>query len=126
MPPVKNLDAFNSPPFKILLGGQEYLVPGDYPIVDMLRADELQEKITAGDADQAAAAAKELYERILRLVQVNQPDVTELPLHPTTLLGFFQIAYGDAEPEPDPTPPKKAASTRSTAAKKSRSRSPRS
>lgn len=114
----------------VKLGGKRYKLPGDIPIPDYLAIQRLSNSITeaAGEADgeQVAQVMEELYERVLELFRIEQPDLEELPLGPQRLGALVVAIYTRAaEEDADATdPPTRRAGTRSSSSRrKSRSRS---
>lgn len=130
---VKDLDVLAADPRDVKLAGKIYLVPGDLPIPTMLRLERYSQRMaelaadTADDAGAAQEAQKEavlsLYEEILALFQVYQPDLTEIPIQMPQLVGIVNRIYGDDEEAEDPENPTQPPAGKTKKSSKSRSRS---
>lgn len=119
---------------KVKLGGQIYLLPGDLPIEEMLSLSRAWERMNAGiggtDGDELV---DDLYQRVLALFRVRQPDLEELPIGVLAVARLIVRLYsGPDDDEPagraaDPTPPPKAGAGRArgtTQTSKKKRRSP--
>jgi hypothetical protein len=110
----------------VKVDGQIYDLPGDIPIPRYLEIERLVDRLD--DPEQAdGQGLKRLYEQILDLFRVRQPDLEELPIGPRRLGAlvvqlYSQAADGDGGEEERPT----RAGTRSTSRKTGRSRGSRS
>ena len=118
---IVDLDALAGSPRKVKLGGEVYTLPSDIPAplyLKLLHLGELGER----DEDPSVDDVADIYNRMLKLFQVHQPDLEELPIGLTQLMESVGALYGggaDDEDEPGPT-------RTTTASSRSRSRSSRS
>jgi hypothetical protein len=83
---VINLDELGGPAKKVILDGQEFILPGDLPIDLYIEMAEAERRFEDEDADDLAIL-KSLRDRVLELFQFHQPDLQELPRS----AGFRQI-----------------------------------
>jgi hypothetical protein len=94
---------------RLIPDGPIYRLPPDVPVPLMLRLEH------HADGEVTAEFVQDLYDEILELFRVYQPDLDRLPIGLTQLLTFVRTVYAAEEPEPDPpAPPKRAAGTAST------------
>jgi hypothetical protein len=113
-----DLDELAPEPKGVKLGGTRYLVPADIPLPLSIRLSRL-----SGEPDDSSAT--DLYEEVLALFRVHQPDLKSLPIGASQLFSTILAIYGPKK-EPDPTPAKpraKRAGTKSTSRNQSRPRS---
>jgi len=110
---IRDLDVLLPQPIRVKLGGREYLVPGDIPAPTFLRLQELAQEADAEGADSAdnLAVMRELYEMLLDLFRVHQPDVEELPIGLGQMVAAVGQIYG-GQAAPPTTPP--SSGTRTT------------
>lgn len=118
-PVIIDLDALAPPDLNVRLGGKTYRFPGDCPLPVFLRIQALQQKVDAGEDEDALLA--DVQEVILELFQVKQPTMKQLPagigvIGLMSLIGTLYGAEDTAAPADPPVPAKKrpAAGTRST------------
>lgn len=133
MTDATNLDLLTGEPKKVTLQGTDYLLPADLSIPTAIRVEELTARITQSgeEGDETAEAGGEallaLYDELLELFRVHQPDLDRVRLSPQQAVLLVPSVYGGVDltklgedEEPDPTKP---ASTPST---KSRAKTPKS
>ncbi len=110
----------------VKLGGVLYKLPGDIPTPDFLAISRAHARLTEPQetAEDMILAAEGLYERILELFQVRNPDVEKVPLGLQQAISLVYELYRVDQPaeEAVPDPPEPTAggtrSTRKPAAKK--------
>lgn len=122
MAKITNLDAILGAPRKVELQGETYLVPYDLPVELYLRVNSVPEDATEKEIIES------LYDDLLGLFQVHQPDLESLPVTLTQAVRAIPLIYNDtAEDEPEkpagnPTRPRgRAAGTRRKTTTRSRS-----
>jgi hypothetical protein len=120
---IVDLSAVAGPPKKVRFqeGGEIFKFPADIPVPLYLRLTTLEDEELDDNE-----AAQEIYDELLELAQVHQPDVDSLPIGLVAMVQAIPRIYGDAPDEEDgkPTRPTKGG-TRSTKTRK-RSRSSKS
>lgn len=132
MADVTNLDDLAGPPKRVVLGGVEYLLPGDIPIDLFIEMADAEQSFDDEEADELAII-KNLRDRVLELFQFHQEDMESLPPGAgfrtvLQLVGAVYRAKGDDEEKPEleaaeEDRPTKATPTRKSPAKRSRSAS---
>lgn len=106
---IIDLDSVLGKPKVVQLDGKRYKLPADLPAPLFL-------KLAAGSADDfSAETVRELYEDVLALFRVHQPDMDDLPVGMVQMYTIIPRVYMGSD-DADP-PPKAAAGTRSTSRK---------
>lgn len=101
-----DLDTVLPEDITVRLGGADYHLPGDIPVPDFLAISRAHARLGAAeDADDAIGATEALYERILQLFQVRQPDLPRIPLGVQQAVALVFELYRVDEPEVAPDPP---------------------
>lgn len=112
---IIDLDIALSEPITVKLAGKTYKLPGDIPAPLYLTITNLGEQDDADDE----AATRQVYEQMLELFRVHQPELTSLPISIPQLVLLVPRVYGGWEPEETAEArPTKRAGTRSTSRKK--------
>lgn len=108
----------------VRLGGVVYELPGDIPIPDYLAITKAADALDTAAGEDALERLDDLYQRILALFQVHNPDLDKLPLGVASLVRLIQRLYG-VEDAADPQKPadKPAAGTRNTSRKTTKRKS---
>lgn len=107
------------------IDGVVYDLPGDIPVPDYLEiarlADSLDDEADDGaDPEAAGEKLQALYDRVMDLFRVHQPDLDELPIGPQRLASLVVQLYtglADQDEPERPTKPRRAG-TRSTSPKR--------
>lgn len=90
---------------QVRIGGEIYLLPGDLPIEQMLGLSRAWERMSTGiggkDGDDLV---DDLYQRVLELFRVRQPDLQELPIGVLAVARLIVRLYGGLDDEPAATP----------------------
>lgn len=115
---VTDLDVLAPARKRVRLAGQEYELPGDVPVATMLELERLAQEAERGDMDDYEAG-RLLYEQVLGIFRVHQPDIVSLPFGIEQLAAFVPTVYGEEPPAEDesaegPTPPQAEAGTKSS------------
>lgn len=113
---IVDLDAVVGPPKKVRLGGTVYVLPGDIPVELYLALNQAAQAEEAGDGDQVEI----LYEQLLDLFRIHQPDLETLPLSMTQLVQAIPTIYGGADTDEGKEPPKRTRASRGTASTRQR------
>lgn len=120
---IIDLDAAAPEDLGVKCGGKIYDLPGDIPIPDFLEIERavavLEGREEAPEGTTATDALQRLYDLVLDLFRVKQPDLEKLPIGPVRLGALIVQIYsaaGDADGAGGGRPPK--ASTRSTSRSK--------
>ncbi|HEY0391027.1 MAG TPA: hypothetical protein VGC63_04895 [Solirubrobacterales bacterium] len=120
---IIDLDAAVPENLGVKCGGVVYDIPGDIPIPDYIEIERLVEALNDPEAEGSGQERlSELYDRVLELFRVKQPDLEELPIGPRRLGVLVVSLYsGGAEVEDDEKRPTRAStpSTKKTPRKKS-------
>jgi hypothetical protein len=115
--PLVSFSSVQFPDIVVVLDDHELRVPGDIPIPRMIEIDRamratVDENTSPGDQGDALMV---LYELLLGLFQIRQPDLTELPVGPR---GLLPLALAVLNPEsfreeavPDPPAARRRAGT---------------
>jgi hypothetical protein len=119
---IIDLDLIAPPDILVRCQGVEYPLPGDVPIPDWLGIVEAAERFETSDDPDATG---DLYDRVLHLFQVRNPDLGELPIGIRQVVALIFGLYGtepepveeDAVPPPQGSVPKTTRSPRSTRAR---------
>ena len=106
---IRDLDVLLPQPIKVRLDGKVWTVPGDLPAPTYLRLRQLAAEGDVDDDEEAQLAVMaELYDMLLDLFRVHQPDLVELPMGVAQLVRAVGVIYGDAPADPptkrQPTP----------------------
>ena len=111
---IIDLDALVGPPKKVRLAGEVYKLPADLPAPLFLKIS------TYADSEMSEAEmAEDLYEELLELFRVHQPDVESLPIGIAQMvLAVPQIYQGGDEPAEEGGARPSRAGTRSTKSRK--------
>ena len=116
---ITDLDLLVGKPIKVRLGGEVYKLPADIPAPLFLRITSF-----ADSDDSDAEIASTMYEELLALFQVHQPDLKRLTIGLAQLTAVIPQVYGGEGEEPDrPTKPKRKPSTRSSSRRRKRASS---
>jgi hypothetical protein len=125
MPTIVDLDVLAGKDREVRLGGKVYALPGDIPLDLYAKLASFRDRDT-DDAEAQDTAAVEIYEEMLALFRVRQPELERLPIGLTAAVRLIPLVYGSRVDEEEggerPTRANGKASTRSTSPKK-RSRS---
>lgn len=90
---------------EVQLGGVIYRLPGDLPIEQMLGLSRAWERMAGGvGADGSDGLVQELYDRVLELFQVRQPELQELSIGVLAVARLIVRLYGDLDDEPAAVP----------------------
>lgn len=117
---IIDLDVAAPDDVEVVAHGETYLLPGDIPVPDYLAIVKASEALDEAEGEGALEAAERLYERVLDLFRVRQPDMDRLPVGMGQLVRLIQSLYGV---EPDPQTPSRQAGTRSgTRARKTKAK----
>lgn len=112
---IVDLDALAGSPRKVKLDGQTFTLPSDIPAplyIKLLHIGELGDR----GEDPSSGDVIDLYDRMLKLFQVHQPELEELPIGLTQLMESVGALYGQPDDEPGPTRSRTTASSRSRSA----------
>lgn len=119
-----DLDALLGEPIPVKLGGREWLLPADIPVPLVLKIEQLAGQDVTDDL------VRGLYQDLLELFQVHQPDIESLPITATQALTAIPAIYygatvggGGADDAGPPRPKAKAGTKSSSRRKTTRSRS---
>lgn len=127
---IIDLDLVAPETIGVRIQGQVYAVPGDIPVPDYLAIAKLMDEIGEGDGEESGRTLERLYEQVLDLFRICQPDLEDLPIGPQRLGALVVELYATVdEPEEEEAarPRKRPAGTRSTSRpKQAKSRSSRS
>lgn len=120
---IINLDAAVPEAITVVIDGENYELPGDIPIPDFIEIERLMKQL--GDPETAGAETLEaLYDCVLGIFQVKQPDIEELPIGPQRLGSLvFQLYAGAAdedEGKAEAAPARPTRGTTSTSKRKKR------
>jgi hypothetical protein len=102
----------------IKAGGDSYRLPDDLLVPDYLRLRALFNQLVDADADSedfdANETLSELHDELLAMFQVHQPDLTELPFGPRSIVPvvYAYLNQEIGEQQEDAPPPPRRASTR--------------
>lgn len=113
---IIDLDALVGPPKKVKLGGEIYSLPADLPAPLFLKIS------TYGDSEMDESEMfADLYEELLELFRVHQPDLEDLPIGVAQLVLAVPRIYQDgvSETQEGGARPSRAG-TRSTSRKKTK------
>jgi hypothetical protein len=116
---ITDLDAIIGPPKKVKVNDETFTLPADCPAELYLK---LTAYISAEDLDEHEAA-EDLYDDILGLMQVHQPDMETLPFGLVGMIHIIPAVYGGTE---DAAPDRPSRGTRSTSRPKGRKKPNRS
>ena len=122
---IIDLDVIVPERIGVKIDDEVYDLPGDIPVPDYLAIARLTDAL-GDEAENAGETFEELYERVIDLFRVHNPDLVDLPLGPTRLGALVVQLYTQAAEEdaPPARPTKAKSGTRSTSRTKSkRSRS---
>lgn len=126
MPRIIDLDVVAPEDTIVVIGGEEYTLPGDIPVPHMLAIERAASEFFADDEDTTERLLA-LQAQVLKLFRIRQPDMDELPpLGLAGLIQFVQAIYGPPEDEPDPprpAPKRRSGTTSSRKPKATRTRS---
>jgi hypothetical protein len=110
-------------PVRLEHEGPVYQLPGDIPIPDFIELERLVNDLEDPEAEGTGGEKLQaLYEKVLEIFQVHQPDLESLPIGPKRLGALIVHLYSgaaDADGGDDARPPK-AAGTPSTKPKRSK------
>lgn len=116
--------------------GPVYDLPGDIPVPQYLELEQLTERLNAAQASREGEdfndALSELYELIMELFRINQPELEELPLGAKRLSVLILALYTgavteDAEREAKPErPSRRAGKTKTSQTRKPKTTGTRS
>jgi hypothetical protein len=129
---IIDLDAAVPELLHVKCGGVIYDLPGDISIPDFLEIERLVKRLdgSTGEADEESTGSdtlQALYDKVLALFQIEQPELEELPMGPRRLGALIPQLYtaaadGDGGEQKRPT----KGGTRSTKRSSKRSASSRS
>jgi hypothetical protein len=111
---IIDLDAAVPEGIAVKINGEKYLLPGDIPVPDYLEIARLSEKLSTGD-EASAEALEGLYEQVLDLFRIEQPDLEDLPIGPERLGTLIMGLYSAAAEEDAPTSARPTKSRNGTA-----------
>ncbi len=104
---ITDLDLVAPDDVEVHLSGTVYLLPGDVPVPDYVAIMKAADAFENADGAESLEAATTLYESVLELFQVRQPELTKVPLGIRQIIRLVFALYGadegDGDPEPDPT-----------------------
>lgn len=116
----------------VVLDGQEYAVPGDIPIPTVAKLVSGAEALDEAQGDDAYQQITALYDELLALFRIRQPDLDSLPigarmLRPVIWALLNPALITDEEDAEDPPRAEEAASTTKTTSgrKRSQAKKPR-
>lgn len=103
-----NLDDVAPQDTEVVLNGTTYLVPADLPVEDYIDIVTAAEAYDEATVENGLHRTRELYERLLALFRVRQPELERLPIGTGQMVLLVVALYGGGEPteeaEADPTP----------------------
>lgn len=121
---IVDLDVVAPETFGVKIDGEIYQLPGDIPIPDYIEIERLTNGLTD---ENDPTSIRDLYERVLDLFRIHQPELEELPIGPMRLGALVVQLYAGGIEEDEEERPTKPRGTRSTSRKRqTRSRSSRS
>lgn len=98
--------------------GPLYALPPDIPIPDYLEMARVIEGLDETDPAETMNQLEDLYERVMDLFRIRNPDIEDLPIGPRRLGELILRLYGEAEGvEEKPARPPRPAGTRSSSRK---------
>lgn len=106
---IIDLDTVAPPDIEVVHQGNEYLLPGDIPVPNMLAIERAARDFFDTDSDEGATdRLVALQDEVLALFRIRQPDLEELPpLGMAQLVVLVRSLYDDGE-DVTPDPPKPA------------------
>lgn len=90
-----DFSAFQPTDLTIVLGDLELLVPGDLPIPKIIEIDATIKRLSSDDADSTEEMLG-LYELLLGVFRIRQPDLVDLPVGPRAI---YSLAAAVLNPE---------------------------
>jgi hypothetical protein len=94
VPRIIDLDTVVPDDITVILHGQEYLLPGDVPVPDWLEISKATDRI-----DTDPAAGQELYDLVLELFRLRQPELESIPLGARQMMTLVFGLYDTDTPE---------------------------
>lgn len=108
----------------VVINKETYSLPGDIPVPDFLEISRLTDRIEDPKTkpEEVNGLIEEIYDRVMELFRLENPDLEELPLGPQRLGALVVQLYAGAAEEDgaDDRPPKRKAGTRSTSRSKTK------
>lgn len=104
-----DLDAVVVPDLDVQLGGETYRVPGSPDVPRMLRWISYQERFGEASAEGAVELLQEIYDDLVDLFRIYQPDIESLPIRQEQIMPLFEKLFeGMSDDDADPPTPAKA------------------
>ncbi len=122
---IIDLDAAIPAAIGVQIDGEIYDLPGDIPIPDLIALERAVADLEDPESTTPATVRMEtLYEQVLDLFRVRQPDLEDLPLGPERLgaliVGIYTKAADEDDAEAAPGKAKPRGGTRSTSKTRSK------
>ena len=108
---IVDLDAAVPENLAVKCGGVIYDLPGDIPIPDYIEIERLVDALNDPEAEGSGQERlQELYDRVLELFRIKQPDLEKLPIGPRRLGVLVVSLYsgGTREVEDEERPTKRS------------------